>query len=225
MKQSEFLHPLLPLAQKAGEAFRINPVVILAQAAIESGWGQSTLAVEHHNYFGITAYGRPNVWWKGEGIELGAHSLRFRVYDSPADSFMDYARLVRSAYPFPPMPATTQKPLPGKSPKANTSAKSTATTAPPTKHYWSKSAKKSKNNFNHDPFQDPLFGFFQRHAVLQGLLHRHDRICLDNRIFKQIRNARFLYGRTVLFGYGISFQFFNLSTKKRFISQYPSLKS
>ena len=83
MKQSEFLHPLLPLAQKAGEAFRINPVVILAQAAIESGWGQSTLAVEHHNYF-----------------ELGAHSLRFRVYDSPADSFMDYARLVRSAYPF-----------------------------------------------------------------------------------------------------------------------------
>lgn len=100
MKQSEFLTPLLPLAQKAGEAFRINPVVILAQAAIESGWGQSTLAVEHHNYFGITAYGRPNVWWKGEGIELGAHSLRFRVYDSPADSFMDYARLVRSAYPF-----------------------------------------------------------------------------------------------------------------------------
>ena len=78
MKQSEFLHPLLPLAQKAGEAFRINPVVILAQAAIESGWGQSTLAVEHHNYFGITAYGRPNVWWKGEGIERGAHSIRFR---------------------------------------------------------------------------------------------------------------------------------------------------
>ena len=100
MKQNEFLPPLLPLAQKAGEAFRINPVVILAQAAIESGWGQSTLAVEHHNYFGITAYGRPNVWWKGEGIELGTHSLRFRVYDSPTDSFMDYARLLRSAYPF-----------------------------------------------------------------------------------------------------------------------------
>ena len=98
MKQSEFLHPLLPLAQKAGEAFRINPVVILAQAAIESGWGQSTLAVEHHNYFGITAYGRPNVWWKGASIELGAHSLRFRTYDSPGDSFMDYARLIRHAY-------------------------------------------------------------------------------------------------------------------------------
>ena len=37
MKQSEFFSSLLPLARKAGEAFRINPAVILAQAAIESG--------------------------------------------------------------------------------------------------------------------------------------------------------------------------------------------
>ena len=91
MKQSEFFSSLLPLAQKAGEAFRINPAVILAQAAIESGWGQSDLANEYHNYFGITAYGRSNVWWKGQSIELGTHSLRFRVYDTPGDSFMDYA--------------------------------------------------------------------------------------------------------------------------------------
>ena len=87
MKQSEFFSSLLPLARKAGEAFRINPAVILAQAAIESGWGQSDLASEHHNYFGLTAYGRSNVWWKGASIELGAHSLRFRTYDSPGDSF------------------------------------------------------------------------------------------------------------------------------------------
>ena len=100
MKQSEFFSTLLPLARKAGEAFRINPAVILAQAAIESGWGQSDLASEHHNYFGLTAYGRSNVWWKGASIELGAHSLRFRTYDSPGDSFMDYARLIRSVYPF-----------------------------------------------------------------------------------------------------------------------------
>ena len=77
MKQSEFFSSLLPLARKAGEAFRINPAVILAQAAIESGWGQSDLASEHHNYFGLTAYGRSNVWWKGASIELGAHSLRY----------------------------------------------------------------------------------------------------------------------------------------------------
>lgn len=80
-EQVDFISSYLPLARKAGESFRINPVVILAQAVIESGWGQSDLAREHHNFFGITAYGKKNVWWKGEGIELGAHSLRFRVYD------------------------------------------------------------------------------------------------------------------------------------------------
>ena len=89
-EQVDFISSYLPLARKAGESFRINPVVILAQAVIESGWGQSDLAREHHNFFGITAYGKKNVWWKGEGIELGVHSLRFRVYDTPQDSFMAY---------------------------------------------------------------------------------------------------------------------------------------
>ena len=70
MKQSEFFSSLLPLARKAGEAFRINPAVILAQAAIESGWGQSDLASEHHNYFGLTAYGRSNVWAKAFGLPV-----------------------------------------------------------------------------------------------------------------------------------------------------------
>lgn len=97
-EQVDFISSYLPLARKAGESFRINPIVILAQAVIESGWGQSDLAREHHNFFGITAYGKKNVWWKGEGIELGVHSLRFRVYDTPQDSFMDYARLIRHAY-------------------------------------------------------------------------------------------------------------------------------
>ena len=79
-----------------------------------------------------------------------------------------------------------------------------------------------------DTFQDPLFGFFQCHAVLQGLLHRHDRICLDNRIFKRLRNARFLYGRTVLFGYGISFQFFHTLNFLIFLQRndlFPNIQS
>lgn len=146
MKQSEFFSFLLPLARKAGEAFRINPAVILAQAAIESGWGQSDLASEHHNYFGLTAYGRSNVWWKGASIELGAHSLRFRTYDSPGDSFMDYARLIRSVYPFAADVSDDPKAF-ARSPTANTSAKSTATTVPPIKRCWSRFAEKSVNSF------------------------------------------------------------------------------
>ena len=101
MKQSEFFSSLLPLARKAGEAFRINPVVILAQAAIESGWGQSDLASEHHNYFGLTAYGRSNVWWKGASIELGAHSLRFRTYAAYQALLVKVCRKISKLIPHP----------------------------------------------------------------------------------------------------------------------------
>lgn len=103
MKKNDFIALYLPLALSAGEAFEINPVVILAQAAIETGWAQSTLCREHNNFFGITAYGRPNDFWHGAKTDLSEGgaipSLYFRVYASPADSFADFARLIRTAYP------------------------------------------------------------------------------------------------------------------------------
>ncbi|MDD2953803.1 MAG: glucosaminidase domain-containing protein [Parabacteroides sp.] len=99
MEISVFVSKLAPLAVEAGRAFRINPVVILAQAAIETGWGESTLCREYHNFFGITAYGLPNVWWTGRWTELSPRSLRFRIYPDDKSSFMDYCRLLRSAYP------------------------------------------------------------------------------------------------------------------------------
>ena len=89
MTKKDFITKYLPLAQKAGEAFRINPVVILAQAAIETGWAQSDLCLQHHNFFGITAYGKKNVWWTGTSVQLSTNSLSFRTYPAPLHSFMD----------------------------------------------------------------------------------------------------------------------------------------
>ena len=99
MESSVFIREYAPLAGEAGRAFRIDPVVILAQAAIKTGWGESTLCREYHNFFGITAYGLPNVWWTGRWTELSPRSLRFRIYPDDKCSFMDYCRLLRSAYP------------------------------------------------------------------------------------------------------------------------------
>lgn len=99
MEISVFIREYAPLAGEAGRAFRIDPVVILAQAAIETGWGESTLCREYHNFFGITAYGLPNVWWTGRWTELSPRSLRFRIYPDDKCSFMDYCRLLRSTYP------------------------------------------------------------------------------------------------------------------------------
>ena len=52
-------------AKKAGERFKMDPLVILSQGAFESAWGTSALATKYNNFFGITAGGKPNEFWKG----------------------------------------------------------------------------------------------------------------------------------------------------------------
>ena len=43
-KQIQYLQTCLPAAEKAGGTYDMNPVVILAQGALESGWGTSHMA-------------------------------------------------------------------------------------------------------------------------------------------------------------------------------------
>lgn len=99
MEKGEFVKGYGEAARMAGELYGMNPVVILAQAAIESGWGESTLAVKYHNFFGITGYGVTNAYWHGGKTDLGNGGLLFRRYDTPEHSFLDFARLVFTAYP------------------------------------------------------------------------------------------------------------------------------
>ena len=97
--QLKFIQQCYPLASMAGGAFDLNPTVIMAQSAIETGWGTSELCTRYCNYFGISAYGKKNVWWQGDYVELDVNSIKFRRYPDASSSFMDYARLIRSAYP------------------------------------------------------------------------------------------------------------------------------
>lgn len=99
MTKYEFVKRFLPEAQAAEKLFRINAVVMLAQAAIESGWGESNLARLHHNLFGITGYGPSNEFWHGCRVALKPEGLPFRKYAGTQNSFFDYARLITSAYP------------------------------------------------------------------------------------------------------------------------------
>ncbi|WP_455640344.1 glucosaminidase domain-containing protein [Parabacteroides sp.] len=102
MQKQEFIKQFLPAAQVAGKHFKLNPVVILAQAAIESGWGESVLAKVYHNYFGLTGYGQPTLYWKGAKTlkteEGGISHLQFRIYESAEQSFFDFARVIRTVY-------------------------------------------------------------------------------------------------------------------------------
>ncbi|MBH8579895.1 flagellar assembly peptidoglycan hydrolase FlgJ [Bisbaumannia pacifica] len=99
-----FVERLAEPARRASEASGVPAELILAQAALETGWGRRGIPTrdggESHNLFGIKA-GRH---WRGETTEIVTHeyidgqrtriSDRFRVYGSYAEAFTDYARLI-----------------------------------------------------------------------------------------------------------------------------------
>lgn len=94
-----FFDTLGPIAAKY-ESKGIYPSVMLAQAALESDYGESQLSFDYNNYFGIKAHDnhRSIKLTTTEYYSGTATSVRdyFCVYSSPADCFEDYAELITS---------------------------------------------------------------------------------------------------------------------------------
>ena len=96
--QINFVKECLPAAVSAGAAFNLNPLVILAQAAFESGWGTSKRFADGHL---SSLYRRSsNAYWHGgkTTVKASSYPLNFRRYDTRENSFLDFARLIRNNY-------------------------------------------------------------------------------------------------------------------------------
>jgi len=105
---SAFLNKLAGVAKETAEALGLSPHLLLAQAALETGWGRKAIkggaGQESYNLFGIKAGGQ----WTGKTVEVTtteySHGVAqkkvesFRAYGSYAESFADYARLIRHRY-------------------------------------------------------------------------------------------------------------------------------
>jgi flagellar protein FlgJ len=101
-----FQEKLATHAEEASRTTGIPAKFMLGQAALESGWGKHVIkradGSSSHNLFGIKA--GPN--WKGKTVNAVTTEYvngvprkrveKFRAYDSYADSFRDYAKLLRS---------------------------------------------------------------------------------------------------------------------------------
>ena len=101
----EFVRMMLPYARTAAERLGVDPRVLLAQAALESGWGQAMIKQGNgnnsHNLFGIKA----TQSWQGDRarvqtleFEQGVPVKRldkFRAYPGYAASFDDYATFLQ----------------------------------------------------------------------------------------------------------------------------------
>ena len=99
-----FLDKLAAPAQAASQASGVPAELILAQAALETGWGRHEIATadggNSHNLFGIKAGSR----WEGPTTRITTHEVEqgqrlrirddFRVYGSFEEAFTDYARLI-----------------------------------------------------------------------------------------------------------------------------------
>lgn len=101
-----FVKSLWPHARKAAQELGVSAKALVAQAALETGWGRRLVGHgggTSHNLFGIKAGGS----WGGSKVSSATHEYvggvrqgqraDFRAYTSAADSFADYARLLSGA--------------------------------------------------------------------------------------------------------------------------------
>lgn len=76
---SEFIKQNEEIVLKISKEKNLFPSVMMAQAIIESGYGNSSLAANYNNYFGM----------KGEGVYMSGSS--YQVFSSREESFRAYA--------------------------------------------------------------------------------------------------------------------------------------
>ena len=102
----DFVKQLQPFAQQAAKDLGIDPNALLAQAALESGWGNSLIknadGSNSYNLFNIKA----DRSWRGKQAQVSALefdqgiarrvSSGFRSYASFQESFNDYANFIKN---------------------------------------------------------------------------------------------------------------------------------
>lgn len=98
MTHAEFIEQIASYVRKYASSYGIKVhSPIIAQAILESGWGDSTLASKYHNYFGLKCGTR----WTGKSVNLVTKEEyqpgvltnitdNFRVFDSMEDGVKGY---------------------------------------------------------------------------------------------------------------------------------------
>lgn len=118
--KDEFIAAMLPMAEKAAEKIGVDPRYLVAQAALETGWGKSIIRQQDgsssHNLFGIKTHNT----WEGDSARVlttefkGGKAVKeassFRAYDSFAHSFEDYVSFLQGNDRYEKALASTDKP-------------------------------------------------------------------------------------------------------------------
>ena len=103
MEKQEFIKKIAALVQKYAGLYGIavhSPII--AQAILESGWGESKLAATYHNYFGLKC----GTAWKGKSVNMTTKEEytvgtlttikdNFRAYDNMEEGVKGYFEFIQ----------------------------------------------------------------------------------------------------------------------------------
>lgn len=94
---SDFIADIAPAAQQMQANYGVHASISIAQAILESDWGESDLSAVYNNLYGMKGDNPENTvrlmtseYYNGEWVTIQAN---FRVYDSWAESVQDHALL------------------------------------------------------------------------------------------------------------------------------------
>ena len=100
--QAKFINRIAPAAQQIGREYDLYPSIIIAQAALESDWGCSTLGkAPNNNLFGVKGYfarqtvAQPTTEYDDQGHKFQVVS-NFRQYASEYEALRDYAQTLEA---------------------------------------------------------------------------------------------------------------------------------
>ena len=101
MTKAEFVQKAYAAAAESSRTSGMPPMVAVAQAALESSWGQSRLSRQANNYFGIKAFGAHNcIEMTTEECKDGrrvAVKAAFATYHSMIDCFRCHDSILASS--------------------------------------------------------------------------------------------------------------------------------
>lgn len=104
--KEDFVKNIWPAAVSAAEELKTDPKFIVAQAALETGWGQNVIQSDKgnssNNYFGIKVESK----WKGNKIivptmefdkeVLNKVKAEFKAYPDLKQGFVDYSKTIKN---------------------------------------------------------------------------------------------------------------------------------
>ncbi len=102
MNPSDFIARYAPYAVQAQVRTGVPASITLAQAILESSWGESSLTTTANNFFGVKD--QVNDEWRGDYVTYptkeflnGAYvtvNAKFRKYATPEEGFIDHANFL-----------------------------------------------------------------------------------------------------------------------------------